>query len=579
MPSWYYFVRPSNSSFHDLRTKKDIPISHHIKSLLGLSSKFCPTPRYTHNNTILNNTLKRHQRDLWLKHYFIDSPLDDDYNPRLYHKSTWTPPEWKIHRELQRRFKEFSTNYKSLFKLRHGISNLLPSQRIALQFLQQSKTLMVVNCDKNLGPAIIETESYIRMAFKDHLNDRNTYKYLTSDEATAFGVNIRKKLEDWLQRWKTIIPTNEKKFIKQALHNPDTDPISTFYLLMKVHKTPLASRPIVSCSGTLLHSLGVWVDDKLQRIVVTQKSYFKSSAVLKQQLVTLQNIDDNRMRLFTADAMSMYTNIDTEKAIEEIRNYLHKQRHLLLDVPTDALVDALSIIMNNNVFRFGDTHWHQLTGTAMGTPPAPPYATLYYAVHEEVFLEEFKDNLFFYKRFIDDIFGIWYVNDYVTDDATWQRFCQRLNDFGLTWIVSERQRSVNFMDITVTIHTNHLSTTLFEKALNPYSYIPPHSAHPPGVLTGLVYGNTFRIYTLCSDPLEQRRLLTQFYQRLITRGYKTSMITPLFEKASARFNVNSPLYHTQVVKPKTKFTTNIFLHLPFHPDTHHHRSSNNYTRI
>ena len=173
----------------------------------------------------------------------------------------------------------------------------------------------------------------------------------------------------------------------------------------------------------------------------------------------------------------MYTNINTDKAIREISNYLNKQRHLFLDVPVDALVDALTIIMKNNVFRFGDTHWHQLTGTAMGTPPAPPYACLYYAVHEETLLEEFKENLFYYKRFIDDIFGIWKITDPITDDSTWQRFCQRLNDFGLEWEVNERKHSVNFMDLTITMNNNRLSTTLYEKALNPYLYIPPYIQH------------------------------------------------------------------------------------------------------
>jgi hypothetical protein len=164
----------------------------------------------------------------------------------------------------------------------------------------------------------------------------------------------------------------------------------------------------------------------------------------------------------------MYTNIDTDKALNEISFYLSQHRHLFLDFPTVALVDALRIIMKNNVFRFGDTHWHQLTGTAMGAPPAPPYATLYYAIHEEILYNEFQENLYYYKRFIDDIFGIWYIHDHITDDSTWQRICQRINKFGLKWEVSELQHSVTFMDLTITMKHNCINTTLYEKALDPY---------------------------------------------------------------------------------------------------------------
>jgi hypothetical protein len=62
--------------------------------------------------------------------------------------------------------------------------------------------------------------------------------------------------------------------------------------------------------------------------------------------------------------------------------------------------------MKNNIFTFGDTIWKQRTGTAMGTPPAPPWATLYYVLHENDFLPRFEDNLPLYRRFIDDVFGI-----------------------------------------------------------------------------------------------------------------------------------------------------------------------------
>jgi hypothetical protein len=44
-------------------------------------------------------------------------------------------------------------------------------------------------------------------------------------------------------------------------------------LTMKVHKTPLKTRPIVSCSGSILEGIGIWVDSKLKIAARRQRSY------------------------------------------------------------------------------------------------------------------------------------------------------------------------------------------------------------------------------------------------------------------------------------------------------------------
>jgi hypothetical protein len=62
--------------------------------------------------------------------------------------------------------------------------------------------------------------------------------------------------------------------------------------------------------------------------------------------------------------------------------------------------------MRCNFFKFGDTYWLQMTGTAMGTPPGCVYATLYFGIWELEIVPFFQANLPFYRRYIDDVFGI-----------------------------------------------------------------------------------------------------------------------------------------------------------------------------
>jgi hypothetical protein len=83
--------------------------------------------------------------------------------------------------------------------------------------------------------------------------------------------------------------------------------------------------------------------------------------------------------LFLADAKSMYTNIDTDIGLESIKCFLQDNRNNLpTNFPTDLFQQVLEAVMKNNIFRFADTYWLQLTGTAMGTPTACSYASITY---------------------------------------------------------------------------------------------------------------------------------------------------------------------------------------------------------
>ena len=574
MPTWYYFSRPSNMAFHDF-TKQHKP-QKNLRSLLGLGLKFIPTPSLTNCwSRLKQSSYDRLFHSVHLRFHFAGKPPSEGtttYDPKMYINSTWTPPHWTIPPiALEERLTRFSSALNKLFKTRKGKTNLLPHQHRALRTLQQQQTFLIVPCNKNLGPTIIERHDYLKIAMRDHLSDTTTYKSLTTSEIDRYSSDITKNILGWMKTHHKTLTKMERAFLRKKLKS-NQSPYARFYLTLKAHKLKpgqtvdhLKSRPIVSCPGSLLHGLGVWVDRKLQEVAQRTVSYFKNTLELKKELLDL-NLPRNA-RLFTVNAVSMYTNIPTHTALNLIGKYLnqYQRKH---EYPKDVIRAGLRLVMTMNIFTFGDLTLKQLNGTAMGTPPpAPPYATIYYGLHEEKFLPPYAQRVIFYRRFIDDVIGIWCPhNNHEQDALEWDNFKNKMNAFpGLTWEFSERAKTIDFMDMTISINkSNKIETTLFEKRLNLHLYIPPHSAHPPGLLPGIVYGTLFRIFTLCSNNEDKLQQTKVFFKRLIACGYKGNEIRTLFHKAIMRARAYSGPVHSE--DDDHNSVNSVILHLPFHPN-------------
>ena len=86
------------------------------------------------------------------------------------------------------------------------------------------------------------------------------------------------------------------------------------------------------------------------------------------------------------------------------------------------------------------------------------WATIYFAVHENLtILPKYGLHLLLYKRFVDDIFGIWVPAD--ESPNNWANFKQDTNNFGiLTWEFEEPSSEVNFLDLTIKIEGNTVTT-------------------------------------------------------------------------------------------------------------------------
>ena len=80
------------------------------------------------------------------------------------------------------------------------------------------------------------------MAIKDHLRNEDTYQCLTKAEAISAAADIHTMNNDWIKKWREeeVITKNELCFLNEKSQCESLlDSLSTFYVTMKVKKTPL----------------------------------------------------------------------------------------------------------------------------------------------------------------------------------------------------------------------------------------------------------------------------------------------------------------------------------------------------
>jgi hypothetical protein len=198
----------------------------------------------------------------------------------------------------------------------------------------------------------------------------------------------------WTRNAGSCLSQDARSYIRYWIQKNRFDPFGYFYLTIKIHKTPVSTRPVCSDCASLVHPLGKWLDYALQPVVADQPFYFKDSFSLKQELDKI--VLPPNASIITFDAVSMYTNIDIDDSIERISTFLANtwNKH-----KCKAVKSAMEIVMKNNRMRFGDLIYHQIRGVAMGMSPAPTIANLYVAIYElEFIIPLLEKYLMFYKK-------------------------------------------------------------------------------------------------------------------------------------------------------------------------------------
>ena len=563
-----YLHRPSQMSYHDLCRNKQPPKG--IGLTLGLGLKFCIQTNTPPPN--LNKSYTRFINDV-RKRYIFAGIEQKDTPKKLYIKSQWTPEKTDDHMEgrLNNFIYQIQKSKNEITKRNKTATNLTTLQQKHIKMLNKDEEFIILMADKNLGPCIMERGQYILNILHEHLDNTSTYSRLSTKDGTIKLSLIKRRCNDILKRYITTTTTEEKQYFAKQLDLKHRIP--QFYGTPKVHKNkePTPFRPVVSQCGSLSAIISKCIDYKLQPFTHSIPSYIKNSSMLLDKLDKFKTLPKGA-KLFTSDATSMYTNIDPDEGLRTLKKYINTYKDEIKGtINSELICDMTELVMRNNVFQFGNTWWHQQVGTAMGTPCACIYATIFFAWFErQHILKKYQNNLLLYKRQIDDIFGIWIEDEH--NPNRWNEFKKDLNQqCKLEWNTEELDDKVNFLDLTINIDKKgKISYQTFQKPMNPFLYIPGHSSHPPGIVKSLIHGLIQTYHRQNKQQHTFNKNVRQLFQRLLARGHLYEDIYPTFLKAAEKIdsknnNTAANRTHRQRTTERKINRNDIFFHLPYHP--------------
>jgi hypothetical protein len=213
---------------------------------------------------------------------------------------------------------------------------------------------------------------------------------------------------------------------------------------------------------------------------------------------------------------------------------------------TGALICLLDWVLNNSFVEFNGETYKQIRGTAMGTPVAPAFATLFMSALDRMLTSHPHHScVMFHRRFIDDGAVVWTGSR--ENLLSWlENFNSLIPEIKLTWSVSETE--LVFMDVRLykgaRFHEQGvLDMETYQKTLNKYLYVPFCSYHPVHCKKGFITSELKRYLIRSSDAQSFAKLRRIFFDRLRARGYPNRFLRPLFE--SVCFSARDTLLQRQ----------------------------------
>ena len=416
--------------------------------------------------------------------------------------------------------------------------------------LKHNRSIVIKPTDKNLGIAIIDLSEYVEAGYSK-LDSRNYLRQQdVSYDKIAKNLIMRFIKLDIMQVKTNTADINYtlpmdwgqftfNQYFSEALHlimyyfsHPDLIVLCRYYVIPKAHKNPRGWREICA-NPRWITSIGSYTAHTLLMPIVEElPSYIKSSNEL---IIELNKIEcNNECAFLQADIESMYPSINIQDGILVLEHVLRGWEY-----PTNIqefIKEITEWVLIHNYMTFNNRIYLQINGTAMGTSLSVAFSCLYVGYKENIAIQQFKNmglpDPLIYKRLIDDTMAIFH-DKYTA--AIYMEILKTCIGEGLTLEYNIDTDSCTFLDVklykndTFRNH-NKIATTLYQKLMNKYLFLPPTSAHSISIFRAWITSYITRIRIICSDDIEFIIHKDNFYNRLRDRGYTRKFLKKIIDR-------------------------------------------------
>ncbi|RCN46032.1 hypothetical protein ANCCAN_07979 [Ancylostoma caninum] len=296
--------------------------------------------------------------------------------------------------------------YSRLTRTEHA-SNLTERERRGLKKLLELRNELRYSVSDKSGDFVVLTQTMDKDLVNRDFSDATTYE---KSSTTAFD-KVSSELRSTIKRilGKIMNAKTVKRFIL-------TFPIvPTYYTSVKIHKIPadvdlkditekeIRTRPIISSCGGPSDRISWFLVKLLSPLLHNVAAHVTNV----EEFISALNRSDLPENVCYAsfDAVSLYTNIDNDEAIDAVLDLLqrhHNEVHTF-GLTGDDLRELLVATLSCNIFQFDGNFYRQKRGLAMGLRISPLLAVVYM---DRIERKSLNSGILFYKRYIDDVFVI-----------------------------------------------------------------------------------------------------------------------------------------------------------------------------